>query len=169
MSECEALPIDNELLYDFNMDKLKIEHLKDHPSHLTTVANWIYNEWWTDKPGVTIESMKNRLEEAKTDDSIPLSMVALVDDRLAGTVNFIESDNSEFPDLKPWLAALLVAPNFRKKGIGSALVVECIQQAKKLGVKEFYLGTDIPEFYQALGAKIHTEGSKGLKIMKMVT
>ena len=151
------------------MESLKIEHLKDHPLHLDTIATWIYNEWWTDKPEVTVESMKGRLEEAKTDNSIPLSMIALVDGHLAGTVNFIESDNSEFPELKPWLAALLVHPKFRKKGIGSALVRECIKQATNLGIKEFYLGTDIPHFYEALGAKIYDEGSKGLKIMRVLT
>lgn len=151
------------------MNKIKIEHLKDHPQHLQTIATWIYNEWWTEKPNVSVESMKKRLQEAKTDCDIPLSLVALFGDEPVGTVNFIESDNSEFPDLKPWLAALLVSPKFRNQGIGSSLVKECVQYAKELGVSEFYLGTEIPHFYESLGAKPHTTGSKNLQIMKMET
>lgn len=151
------------------MGKIKIEHLKDHPEHLDTIATWIYNEWWKEKQNVSVESMKSRLEEAKTDCEIPLSLIALVDGEPAGTVNFIDSDNSEFPDLKPWLAALLVTPKYRKQGIGVALVEECVRYAKELNVSEFYLGTDIPQFYEPFGAKIHAVGSKNLQIMKVNT
>ena len=151
------------------MSEIKIEHLKDHPEHLTTIATWIYNEWWTEKAGVSIDSMRRRLEEANTDRKIPLSLIAFVDGEITGTVNFIESDNSEFPDLRPWLAALLVKSEFRRQGIGSALVKKCIHYAKELGVREFYLGTDIPQFYEPFGAKIHAIGSKNLQIMKIET
>ena len=91
------------------MKNLTIDHLKNHPEHLNEVATIIYNEWWTNKPGVTIDSMAGRLSEAKTDNEIPLS----------------------------------------------------------LGVKELYLGTDIPQYYESFGAKIHATGSKELKIMKI--
>jgi predicted N-acetyltransferase YhbS len=149
------------------MEHFTIDHLKDHPEHLQTVAEWIYNEWWTQKPGVSVESMKERLREAQTGDSIPLSLVAFYEGHLAGTVNFIESDNSEFLNLKPWLAALLVHPKYRNRGLGSALVRECIVQARKLKYKEFYLGTDSPDFYEPLGAKKHALCSDGLHVMKV--
>lgn len=148
------------------MSSFKIEHLKDNPGLLYTVAQWIYNEWWTEKEGVSRESMATRLREAKTHHEIPLSLVALVDGELAGTVNLIESDNTEFPELRPWLAALLVHPNYRHQGIATKLVKECLRHAKNMNEKELFLGTDIPKFYEALGAQLHTEGSKNLKIMK---
>jgi predicted N-acetyltransferase YhbS len=149
------------------MNKLRIEHLKDHPDHLQTIATWIYNEWWMDKPDVSVQSMKERLSEAATESEIPLSFIAFIDNDPVGTVNFIESDNSEFPNLSPWLAALLVHPKYRGKGIGAALVKECTLYAQKLGVKEFYLGTDIPQFYEPLGAELYAVGSEKLQIMKI--
>jgi predicted N-acetyltransferase YhbS len=113
--------------------------------------------------------MKARLREAATDNEVPLSLIALVGDEPVGTVNFIESDNAEFPGLKPWLAALLVTPKFRQQGVGAALVKECIRYAEKIGIQTFYLGTDIPEFYESLGAKLYTVDSKNLQIMKVDT
>ena len=46
-----------------------------------------------------------------------------------------------FPDLNPWLAALLVAPEYRKKGIGEQLIISVEALAKELEFKEIYVGT----------------------------
>jgi predicted N-acetyltransferase YhbS len=134
---------------------ITITHLYRHPEHVRRVARWIYDEFWTDKPDASPQWLEERLREATTDSEIPMSWLAVVDNEPAGTVNLIECDNDQRPDLSPWLAALLVLPEYRKRGIGSKLVDECVAGARRLGVKRLYLGTDIPEYYERLGWHIH--------------
>jgi len=41
---------------------VEIRHLCDYPEHLRTVARWIHEEWWSDKPGHTVETMAFELQ-----------------------------------------------------------------------------------------------------------
>ena len=135
---------------------LSIVHLFEHPEHCPSVASWIYQEFWRHRPesGTTCETLEGHLKDAADPDAIPLSLLALVDGRPAGTVNLIENDDSKRPHLRPWLAALVVSPEFRRSGVGSALVRACCGHAARLGITELYLGTDIPDFYRRLGAVV---------------
>ncbi len=131
----------------------RIEHLFEHPEWIRLVAGWIYDEFWTGKPGVSVETFVARLGEATDPDRVPLSLLALSDGRPVGTVNLVHTDSEARPDLHPWLAALVVVPEARGQGIGSALVRELNAEAARLGFGELFLGTDIPEFYSRLGAE----------------
>lgn len=136
---------------------LRIQHLYQTPEHIRMVAEWIYNEFWTDKPHMSADILEGYLRNATTDHQIPQSLLAFWDGSPAGTVNLIENDDDSRPHLRPWLAALLVLPEYRHRGIGSALVRECVAAASKLGEKHLYLGTDIPAYYEALGWHIHEQ------------
>jgi predicted N-acetyltransferase YhbS len=105
--------------------------------------------------------MAARLATASDPDTIPLSLLALCDDTPIGTVNLVENDNDERPDLSPWLAALLVLPEHRGQGVGSQLVRSVIAEAARLGIRQVFLGTDIPQDYARLGATMHEEGADG--------
>ncbi len=133
---------------------LIVAHLFEHPDHRRLVAGWIFDAFWRERPesDLTIASFGARLADATEPDRIPLSLLALVDGRPAGTVNLIENDDSKRSYLRPWLAALVVAPQFRRAGIGSALVRALCDHAARLDIPELYLGTDIPDFYRRLGA-----------------
>jgi len=134
------------------MDGVRIAHLFEHPAHVDEVARWIHREWWQDKPGHTVETMAARLREAKDRSAVPLSLVALHGGKPVGTVNLVANDNDERPDLSPWLAALLVRPDHRGRGVGSALVRSLVAEGARLGIPRMYLGTDIPGYYTRLGA-----------------
>ena len=135
---------------------LAIAHLFESPEHCGLVASWIYEAFWRDRndPRHTPEKLEGYLREASDPDTIPLSRLALVDGVPAGTVNLIENDDSKRPHLRPWLAALVVVPEFRHRGVGSALVRALKADAARLGLTGLYLGTDIPEFYERLGAAV---------------
>jgi len=135
---------------------LIVEHLFENPDHRRLVAGWIFDAFWRERPesGLAIASLEARLADATDLDRIPLSLLALVDGHPAGTVNLIENDDSERRHLRPWLAALVVSPEFRRSGVGAALVRSCRNHAARLGIAELYLGTDIPEFYRRLGAAV---------------
>jgi predicted N-acetyltransferase YhbS len=146
-----------------------IVHLFECPEHIDTLARWIHEEWWADKPGHTVSTMRARLGQARDRNSIPLSLVALRAGRPVGTVNLVESDNEERPDLTPWLAALLVTPAARGQGVGSALVRSLVAEAARLGVRRLYLGTDTPEYYVRLGAQVFEESADAYRIMSIDT
>src|SRR5512134_1292985 len=104
------------------MSSVIIHELSAHPELVPTVARWIYEEWWSRKPGVTAETIATRLRDATDPVKLPASLLAFWGTQPAGTVNLIFHDLSDRPDLSPWLAALYVLPEHRGKGIGSALV-----------------------------------------------
>ncbi|MEZ0276976.1 MAG: GNAT family N-acetyltransferase [Roseimicrobium sp.] len=149
------------------MSHIEVVHLFEKPEHLPTVAGWIYEEWWTGKPGYSPQGIEKKLWEASDPTRIPLSLLATVDGKPAGTVNLIESDDEERPHLRPWLAALLVRPEFQNRGIGAVLVHRCVEEAKRLGIEHLYLGTRIPDYYRKLGAEIREQAGTGFWIMRL--
>ncbi len=133
--------------------RTRIEHLFEHPQHVRLVAGWIYDEFWKDKPGYSVETFVGLLKDATDPDRVPLSLLATADGRPVGTVNLVHTDSEARPDLHPWLAALFVVPEARHTGIGTELVRELNGHAARLGFAELFLGTDVPEFYSRLGAE----------------
>ena len=148
---------------------IEIKHLCECPEHRGTVARWIHEQWWSDKPGHTVETMASRLGEASDQNAVPLSLVALHAGNPVGTVNLVANDNEERPDLAPWLAALLVMPEHRGQGVGSGLVRALLKEAARLRVRQLYLGTDTPEYYAKLGAAMYDEVSDDYCIMVIKT
>ncbi len=146
---------------------IRVDHLLNHPRHLPLVAGWIYREFWAGRPGYSVEVFEARLRGAHDPDRIPLSLLALANGTPAGTVNLVENDNPLRPDLRPWLAALVVLPEHRRQGIGSRLVRELAAHARRLGEAELFLGTDIPHFYARLGAVEHDRLREDLWIMRL--
>lgn len=57
--------------------------------------------------------------------------------------------------LRPRLAVLVVAKEFRGQSIGSQLVRALLAEAKRLGFATVYFGTDGPGFYERIGAVKH--------------
>lgn len=147
---------------------LTIAHLFEYPGHRKLVASWIFEAFWRNRPdsGFTPETLEGYLREACDPDAIPLSLLALADGRPAGTVNLVEDDVFHRPGMRPWLAALVVAPEFRNSGVGTTLVRACRDHAARLKISALYLGTDIPDFYRPFGAE-SVERDGDLEIMRL--
>jgi GNAT superfamily N-acetyltransferase len=78
---------------------------------------------------------------------------------------------SIYPEKEFWLGSLFVAPDFRGRGIGSALAEEIVVIAKNFGVEELYLQTEALDggFYQGLGWKtIETVEYNSVRVAVMV-
>lgn len=134
------------------LESITIDHLCRTPAHLHQVASWIHGAFWT-RSGKGVETVIGLLREARDPHRIPLSLLAFVEREPAGTVNLVASDSRTRPDLSPWLAALYVDPSRRGRGIGARLVRRLVAEASRLGCTEVFLETDIPEFYERLGAR----------------
>ena len=132
----------------------RIEQLADRPDLLPIVAGWLYGEWWASVADETVENLAGRLGAHLIRERIPLTLVASLEGGPVGTATLLAHDvgTEEWPELSPWLAALYVAPEFRCRGIGAALVNAAVAKARALGLEALYLFTIGQEgFYARLG------------------
>src|SRR5699024_8223156 len=96
---------------------------------------------------------RDRLHENLAPSPIPLALVAHEGGRFLGTASVIASDLPERPHLTPWVAAVWVEPDARRRGLGAALVNRATQACFDLGAAAAYLCAR-PErhaFYERLG------------------
>lgn len=129
----------------------QIEQLAERPDLLPAVAEWIYREWWTDVEGASVGTLADLLRAHSVPHRIPLTLIASVDRRPVGTATLLAHDvgTEEWPDLTPWLAAVYVVPDHRRRGIGAALIQAIVESAAAFGVGTLYLTTVDQEAYYA--------------------
>ena len=123
------------------MDKLEIDLLANHPEALPILKELFESEWepyyGANGPGdaeVDLQKSANSIE-------LPIALVAIFDGSICGTAALKMESVTTYPNFHPWLAAVLVAPAFRKKGVGEQLIIAIELLAKKLGYREIYVGT----------------------------
>lgn len=145
----------------------EITHLFHHARHTRAVAEMIYNEFWIDVvDGLTLEFLEEHLRSTYDPSRIPLSLIARVDGQLVGTVNLIENDDRKRTHLRPWLAAMVMAKEFRGQGVGTQLVRALLAEAQRLGFATVYFGTDGSGFYERIGAVKHENVKDDFCIMR---
>lgn len=133
---------------------IKIELLKQHSTIIPMLANmWheLLGSIWV--PDVPIERVEARFREHLNDNILPLTLVALDNDKPVGMCSLRENDGIR-PDLKPWLGSLIVDKTHQGGGIGKLLIVATKEHAKKMGFTKLYLfafDPSIPEYYQQNG------------------
>lgn len=120
------------------------------------VAERVHAQWFASKPGHTAEGMLARMRGGRRLE-LPIGLVAFVDGAPAGTVSLLEQDLEERLDLRPWLAGLLVFPDFRSQGVGTALLRAIMEIGAEIGFETLYLYTEKPQFYRRLGWEILCE------------
>jgi GNAT superfamily N-acetyltransferase len=115
-----------------------ISDLRQRPAFFDTVADRIWRAWW--KPdNYPLGHIAGLLRENITDTPIPLALVAHDGEEFLGTASVIASDLAERPQLTPWIAAVWVEPQARRRGVGSALVNRATQDCFGLGFSRAYL------------------------------
>jgi N-acetylglutamate synthase-like GNAT family acetyltransferase len=149
---------------------MRIDHLAEHPDLVPTLALWVKGEWGHLPPHVAYEEYVSNFQRQTTYGRIPETFVAMEGDTLLGTASIIEYDMSTRMDLSPWMASVYVDPQFRNRGIGSALVRTVMQEAAELGLQRLYLITpDKVGFYGRLGWQVlETAGYRGETVTIMV-
>lgn len=135
------------------MSAVEVKNFVECPDAIPPIAEMLFNQWFVSRPGKTLEGLIAQMRTGR-DDAIPVGLIGFVDEEPAGTVSLLERDLEECGDLRPWLSGLLVAPEYRKKGVADALVRRLQTIAKELGEKEVYLWTEIPSLYEKYGWKI---------------
>lgn len=129
-----------------------ISDLRRQPQFFDIVADRIWQAWWQPN-GFAREHITTGLTENMADTPIPFALVAHDGPKFLGTSSVIDSDLEERPQLTPWVAAVWVEQDARKRGVGSALVNRATEDCFALGRTPVYLcaRTRMAEFYQRLG------------------
>ncbi|MGE3318580.1 MAG: GNAT family N-acetyltransferase [Candidatus Berkiella sp.] len=132
---------------------LNIAYLADYPAHLTLLAEWMFTTWGHYNPGSSIERIQSKLADHLKRDSLPITLIALDNNRPVGTCSLRINDGIR-PDLTPWLASLFVLPEYRGQGVGEKLIDAITQEARRLHFTKLYLlafDPILPNWYQRLG------------------
>ncbi len=135
---------------------IKIDQLKNHPEAIPTLANiWheVLGKIWF--PELTIQEIESLTYAELNHPDDATSFLALSDEIPVGFCTFKLKEEFR-PDLGPWLADVVVAPQHQKQGIGNMLIDVAILKTKELGFKKLYLFTFDPyiaEYYLHRGWK----------------
>ena len=125
------------------------------PRHLEQLREWFVSEWGA------VDAFSSTNSEVR----IPAPIVATEGYDLLGGLAFTIARKPNSADVGMWVNAVLVAPEYRKLGIGSSLIQAAESEAKRTGEKDLFVYTEFPELYEKLGWVVQdTDGdSKVLK------
>ncbi len=119
----------------------QIELLADHPEAIPILEEWFEREWapyyGPEGPG---DAQKDLLDSCNRD-KLPVALVALSQGKVCGTAALKAESVSTHRHLTPWLAALLVAPEYRRRGVGKQLIAAIEKKARQFGFDCLYVGT----------------------------
>jgi N-acetylglutamate synthase-like GNAT family acetyltransferase len=101
------------------------------------------------------ETVERRVEKLKghlNRGALPIAWVAHEDGKVLGTAALRAHDLEGREDLTPWLAGVFVRPDYRRRGVASALCLAVEEGAWSLGFETLYLFTlDRHSLYARLG------------------
>jgi GNAT superfamily N-acetyltransferase len=119
---------------------MKIELLADNTEILPSLVDWYEREWspyyGVDGPGNAQLDLASRCNR----NTIPVGFVAKENDQLLGTAAL---DLDPATNLTPSVVGLLVADEFRGRGVASRLLKSATQLAEGLGYDHIYLSTTV--------------------------
>lgn len=131
---------------------IRIEPLALHPQHVIALVQMLHAEWgalnnWSD-PDKLRASIENRMTTVKA----PMAFIALAGDRLVGSASLKVNELPEYPDKLFWIGDVIIAPDQRGRGIGTAIMRAIVRHAATLGISDLYLYTpDQEQYYRKLG------------------
>jgi GNAT superfamily N-acetyltransferase len=137
-----------------SVDDLVIDSLVRHREVVPRMAEW---HWRDDGSRTPLEFWIEAHEAESVGEDVPTAWVAFLSGRPVGCVSLIRQNMDSHPELTPWLAALYVVPEERRRGIGTLLTRRCEDAAASLGYGIVYLYTELAsDFYARLGWRVRS-------------
>jgi GNAT superfamily N-acetyltransferase len=120
---------------------LRISYLADHPEAVPVLKEWFETEWADYYGPAGPGDAENDLIAYSSREKLPIGLLAFCEGRLCGIAALKPDSISTHTHLYPWAAAGLVAPRFRRRGIGTSLLGALEDLARGLGYAAIYCGT----------------------------
>lgn len=120
---------------------IEIAFLADHPETIPTLSQWFRAQWPEYYADWTLADMAQDFYEDAKHSGIPIRLVAFADGELAGTIILREEATWTLPEYRPGLGGLLVAEQYRGRGIGTELVKAGMKVAEEQGYARVYATT----------------------------
>ena len=131
---------------------MTISLLADLPHLSEKLVGPYIDEWRSISPDETADDRAARFRSYMNRDQLPIAWVAADGDEAMGIAALREYDLPGREDLTPWLATVFVRPEFRGRGVASALCRRVEAGARRLGIAQLYLFTvDKQQLYRKLG------------------
>lgn len=129
------------------MSDIVFSNISECPEVQETIARWMWGFWGNPR---NYEFYHSLILHSKTDE-IPMVYAAFLGGNPVGAVALLRADLFSRQDLFPWMADLFVHPEYRSRGIGSALQDFILSKAKELGYPAIYLYTPLIGYYEKKG------------------
>jgi GNAT superfamily N-acetyltransferase len=131
-----------------------ISYVADQPTLADQLVPGLVEHWASIIPGYTADARSAKFRAHMNRDRLPIAWVAHDGGKALGTAALRVCDLEGREDLTPWLGGVYVAPQFRGRGIASALCAVVEHKARQLGASVLYLfTTDQSGLYAQLGWK----------------
>ena len=130
------------------MSLLRIVPLSAVPATREVVTDWLWQAFGSDNSRDFYASV---IDSSLSGADLPLTFVALDDDRPVGTVGLWRCDLISRQDLFPWLAALYVDESSRGKGVSEALQQHVMTYAQARGYPRLWLWSTFEGYYERSG------------------
>ena len=94
---------------------MRVEYLADHIHVIPELASFHLEFFGRFNPDMTIDSRMHQLRSRVERDSIPLTLVAFDHEIVVGSACLIDNDMDTHPELSPWVASVIVRPEYRRR------------------------------------------------------
>ena len=119
---------------------IEIIPLHERPEFIDACSAWAYGQWGVHTTR-TLEETRLLFASAAHGTGLPLTWVAQHGDYPVGMASLFEDDCSKRPDLRPWLAAVFVHPDYRGRRLAARLIETVEHVAHARGEERLYLIT----------------------------
>jgi GNAT superfamily N-acetyltransferase len=120
---------------------VRIGYLADHPEALPTLERLFETEWAGYYGAAGPGDAHRDLVAYSNRSQLPVGLVAFLDSEPCGVAALKADSISTHKHLTPWIGGGMVAPQFRRQGIGARLVSALEAVARGLGFTTVYSGT----------------------------
>lgn len=132
---------------------MRIDPLADHPYLIAKIAKLLHEEWGAFPPWASLTVIEARLLAGAQLRHAPFTLVALsAMNEFFGTASVKLFELAGHQDKEHWIGEVFIPDTLRGRGIGSALINECITRSIDRGIQAIYLYTpDQQKLYERYG------------------
>ncbi|HTF85811.1 MAG TPA: GNAT family N-acetyltransferase [Cellvibrio sp.] len=145
------------------------------PQFCAQVAAWHHQECERQGLKSTLALRQQRLQLHIQGETIPQTLVAVLDEKIIGCVSLVNYHSStqqknNGTNLSPvWLSNLFVQEKHRKQGVGNVLIDHAVNYVRAMAMQELWLSAaEYTEFYQKRGWQISRRTRLGGRVVNIM-